>query len=290
MRPNPLMATFANDLLHFWPERALLLCQGMPAPANFAAFLDGQWNEWGWERPGDGQATLEDLPVLTLKPVSVLPSAGRTHPGTKRKVNEDAVLLRPDLGLWAVADGVGGHDAASEASQIVVDHLDQFLAPLSFGGAVDDLRELLVAANQALRERASTIADRAIVASTVVVMLAYGGHYCVLWSGDSRGYRLRDGKLECVTRDHAQSKGGAVTHAVGAEETLFLDQVHGKLEPGDRFMLCSDGLIKALNDEDIIESLTGGQVDRMADLLLQNALVSGARDNVTVVTVLNPSA
>ena len=269
---------------------SVLLCQGLPSPANFAAFLDGQWNEWGWERPGDGQVTLQDLPVLTLKPVSVLPSAGRTHPGTKRRVNEDAVLLRPDLGLWAVADGVGGHEAAAEASRLVVDHLDQFLAPLSFGGAVDDLRELLTAANQALRDRAATIADRAIVASTVVVMLAYGGHYCMLWSGDSRGYRLRDGKLDCVTKDHALSKGGAVTHAVGAEETLYLDQVHGKLEPGDCFMLCSDGLIKALNDEDIIESLSGSQVERMADLLLQNALVSGARDNVTVVTVLNPSA
>jgi type VI secretion system protein ImpM len=267
---------------------SVLLNAGLPAPANFAAFLDGKWDEWGWVRPGDGRATLEDLPILMLKPVSVLPSAGRTHPGTKRRVNEDAMLLRADLGLWAVADGVGGHEAAAEASQMVMDHLDQFLAPLSFGGAVDDLRELLAAANAALRARAATIADRAVVASTVVVLLAYGGHFCLLWSGDSRGYRLRDGKLECLTTDHALSKGGAVTHAVGAEASLFLDQVHGKLEPGDRFMLCSDGLIKALDDADIAAALEGTQVDPMAETMLQEALVAGARDNVTVVAVLNP--
>ncbi len=269
---------------------SVLLSAGLPAPANFAAFLDGQWDEWGWARPGDGQATLEDMPVLMLKPVTALPSAGRTHPGTKRKVNEDAMLLRADLGLWAVADGVGGHEAAAEASQTVIAHLDGFLAPLSFGGAVDDVRELLEGANAALRARAATIAERAITASTIVVLLAYGGHFCLLWSGDSRGYRLRDGRLECLTKDHALSKGGAVTHAVGAEETLFLEHVHGKLEPGDCFMLCSDGLIKALGDEEIAVAMAGTQMDRMADTLLQDALVSGARDNVTVAVVLNPHA
>ena len=267
---------------------SVLLSGGLPAPVNFAAFLDGQWDEWGWGTPGDGQARLADMPVLMLKPVSVLPSAGRTHPGTKRRVNEDALLLRAELGLWAVADGVGGHEAAAEASATVVEHLGGFLAPLSFGGAVDELRELLGNANAALRARAATIADKAISASTVVVLLAYGGHFCLLWSGDSRGYRLRGGRLECLTKDHALSKGGAVTHAVGAEEVLFLEQVHGALEPGDCFLLCSDGLIKALGDAEIAEAMAGRQMDRMADTLLQDALVSGARDNVSVVVVLNP--
>ena len=132
---------------------SVLLSTGLPAPANFAAFLDGQWDEWGWARPGDGQATLEDMPVLMLKPVAALPSAGRTHPGTKRTVNEDAMLLRPDVGLWAVADGVGGHEAAAAASRTVVEHLDGFLSPLSFGSAVDELRDLLTAANTALARK-----------------------------------------------------------------------------------------------------------------------------------------
>ena len=268
---------------------SVLLSPGLPAPVNFSAFLDGRWDEWGWERPGEN-VTLEDLPVLMLKPLSVLPSSGRTHPGTRRQVNEDAMLLRPDVGLWAVADGVGGHEAAAEASRMVTEHLDQFLSPLSFGGAVDDVRELLTAANDALRERAANIADHAVVASTVVVLLAYGGHYCLLWSGDSRGYLYRGGRLACLTTDHALSKGGAVTHAVGAEASLFLEQAHGPLEPGDRFILCSDGLIKALDDVDIADALSGKQVDRMAEGLMQEALVAGARDNVTLVAVLNPPA
>lgn len=283
--PFSLWWTLGSDKV----RASVLLNGGLPNPANFAAFLDGHWDEWGWERPGDGEATLEDLPLLMLKPMSLLPSAGRTHPGTRRKVNEDAMLLRGDLGLWAVADGVGGHEQAAEASTIVVEHLDQFLTPLSFGGAVDDLRDLLNAANQALRTRAAGIADAAICASTIVVLLAYGGHFCLLWSGDSRGYRLRDGRLECLTTDHAMSKGGAVTHAVGAEENLHLDQVHGALAPGDVFVLCSDGLIKALEDEHIASVLADTRVEHVVETLLQDALVSGARDNVTVVAVVNPS-
>ena len=268
---------------------SVLLSPGMPAPPNFAAFLDGEWDEWGWERPGGGEgATLGDMPILMLKPTQVLPSAGRTHPGTKRRHNEDALLVRPDLGLWAVADGVGGHEAAAEASQMVVDHLGQLLNPLSFGGAVDDIVDMLQGANAALRTRAGTIADHAIVASTVVVLLAYGGHFCLLWSGDSRGYRLRGGTLECLTRDHAVSKGGTVTHAVGAEEKLFTDQVHGEIQPGDVFMLCSDGIIKALGDEDIAALLDGGRVDVMVEALIQDALVAGAKDNITAIVVHAP--
>ena len=282
--PFSLWWTLGSERVH----PSVLMSAGLPAPANFAAFLDGQWDEWGWARPGDGQATLEDMPVLMLKPTAVLPSAGRSHPGTKRRVNEDAILLRADLGLWAVADGVGGHEAAAEASSTVIDHLDGFLAPLSFGGAVDELHELLRSANAALRTRAATIADKAITASTVVALLAYGGHFCLLWSGDSRGYRWRDGKLACLTKDHALSKGGAVTHAVGAEDVLFLEHLHGQLEPGDCFLLCSDGLIKALDDEAIAATMAGSRMDQMADTLLQDALVSGARDNVSLVVVLYP--
>ena len=273
---------------------SVLLSPGLPAPANFAAFLDGEWDEWGWERPGAGAATLEDMPILLLRPVSHLPAAGRTHPGTKRRVNEDALLLRGDLGVWAVADGVGGHEAAAEASRTVVEHLEQMLTPLSFTSAVDEMREVLQAANAALRTRAAGMSDSAIVASTVVVLLAYAGHFCLMWSGDSRGYRLRGGRLECLTTDHALTKGGVVTHAVGAEATLFVEHVHGKLEPDDCFLLCSDGLVKALQDEDIEDllgtSLPGGSVDHAVDGLLQEALVAGARDNVTVAVVFNPAS
>ena len=276
--------TLGSDQVH----ASVLLGAGMPAPQNFAAFLDGKWSDWGWERPAEGAATMADMPLLLLKPVVVVPSAARTHPGTRRKQNEDAFLLRPDLALWAVADGVGGHDAAAIASREVVEHLERMLPPLSFGGAVDELRELLAEANTALRQRAATIADTATVASTVVVLMIYAGHLCVLWSGDSRAYRWRRGILTCLTKDHAVGLGGMVTHAIGAEAELFVDTLHEPVEPGDRFLLCSDGVVKALDHATLQDVLASGDPGDLADALMQECLVAGARDNITVVVVVTP--
>ena len=267
---------------------SVLLGTGLPAPANFSAFLDGNWSEWGWEHPEGAAGTLDDLPLLFFKPATLLPSAGRTHPGSRRKQNEDALLLRPDLGVWAVADGVGGHQAAAEASRTVVDHLDRLLPPLSLRTLIDDAMDLLREANTALRDRASTISDTAVVASTVVVLLAYGGQYGLVWSGDSRAYRLRDGKLEQLTIDHAVSKGGAVTHAIGADTDAFLDTSHGPIEPGDVFMLCSDGIIKVLNDDDIVQALSAADTARMVETLMQETLIGGAQDNITAIVVDSP--
>jgi len=269
---------------------SVLLGAGMPPPANFSAFLDGNWSEWGWERPGGAEAVLDDMPLLFLKPSTPLPSAGRTHPGTRRKINEDAMLLRADLGLWAVADGVGGHQAAADASRIVVERLDQLLPPLSNRSMVDDVIELLQAANAALREKATTIADTAVVASTVVVLLVYGGQYCALWSGDSRAYLLRGGKLACLTRDHAIGMGSMVTHAVGAAHEAVIDTVHGPIEPGDTFLLCSDGIVKALDDEDLAHALSrAATIGAAVEALIQESLVAGAADNITAVIVRNPA-
>ena len=272
---------------------SVLLGAGMPPPANFSAFLDGNWAAWGWERPGGGEsgagAALDDLPLLFLKPTVALPSAGRTHPGTRRRVNEDAMLIRADLGLWAVADGVGGHQAAADASRMVVERLDRLLPPLSFRSMVDDVTELLQEANAELRQKAATIADTAMVASTVVVLLIYGGQYCALWSGDSRAYRLRGGDLACLTQDHAASKGGGVTHAIGAAEAAVIDTTHGPVEAGDSFLLCSDGIIKALEGEDLVQALSGTNVGAAAEALIQESLVAGAADNITAVIVRNPA-
>ena len=266
---------------------SVLLGEGMPAPANFAALLDGQWDEWGWERPS-GTATVDDMPLLMLKPVATVPFAGRTHPGTRRKRNEDAMLLRPDLGVWAVADGVGGHHEAQYASQTVVASLEQLLPPLSFRTTVDDLTELLGEAHVALQGRAGLIGDAAIVASTVVVLLLYGGHFGVLWSGDSRVYRLRDGVLEQLTRDHA-GQGGMVIHAIGVGEDAVVETLHGPVVPGDRFLLCSDGITKVLSAADLTQALAGSNPGAVVEAMMQDCLVAGAQDNITAVLVCTPT-
>ncbi len=263
---------------------SVLLGQGMPAPTNFAALLDGNWDEWGWERPS-GTATVDDLPLLMLKPVSTLPFAGRTHPGTRRKQNEDAMLTRCDLGLWAVADGVGGHHEAQFASRTVVDRLEQLLPPLSFRTTVEDVTGLLGEAHAILRQRAELIGESAIIASTVVVLLVYGGHFAAMWSGDSRIYRLREGALEQLTRDHAAGRSGMVIHAVGVGDEPVVETVHGPVMPGDCFLLCSDGITKVLDDGDLQRALEGSDPGRAVESLMQDCLVAGAMDNITAIVV-----
>ena len=269
---------------------SVLLGAGMPAPANFSALLDGNWDEWGWERPS-ADATMDDLPLMMLKPVVTVPCAGRTHPGARRKVNEDAMLIRPDLGVWAVADGVGGHHLAQFASQTVVERLEQLLPPLSFRTTIDDVTGLLGDAHTALRERAGLIGESAVVASTVVALLIYAGHFCALWSGDSRLYRLRSGALELLTRDHATSHGGMVIHAIGVgEEAPFVETKHGPVEPGDTFLLCSDGITKILDEAELQRALGGTNPATMVETLMQDTLIGGAQDNITAVVVRYPRA
>jgi type VI secretion system protein ImpM len=273
---------------------SLLIAPGLPAPQNYAAFLDGRWERWGWERPANSHLRLDDdaLPILLLKPLAEVPCHGRTHPGTQRSINQDALLVRADLGLWAVADGLGGHEAGEVASALVVDSLDEVLPPLSFGGFIDDARDALEQANGALRDRARLLGDGATVASTAVVMLAYANRYTCLWIGDSRAYRLRGESLQMLTSDHvavglnAQRRSTLVTRAVGAADRIEIDMVQGELEPGDRFLLCSDGVTKVLSDDELAALLGGGLPPRATvDGIVENILVSGAPDNLTAVVI-----
>ncbi len=124
-----------------------------------------------------------------------------------------------------------------------------------------------------------------MIASTVVVLLVYGGHFCVLWSGDSRLYRLRDGVLEQLTRDHATARGGMVIHAIGVGDAPVVETVHGPLVPGDVFLLCSDGIFKVLDDADITAALSGTDPGKAVESLMQDSLVAGAQDNITAIVV-----
>ena len=118
-------------------------------------------------------------------------SSAATHPGRKRSRNEDRLVARPDLGLWAVADGAGGHGAGDVASAAIADALMAIPPGLSAAEMLAQLRLRLSAVNAELRHRAL---DRGgIIASTVVVLLLRGDHYAALWAGDSRIYLLRQG-------------------------------------------------------------------------------------------------
>ena len=231
----------------------------------------------------------------------VFESAALTHPGCIRSLNEDACLDRPDIGLWAVADGMGGHSIGEVASATVVGALNavtDFASPFVFRKAV---RSALLAANAQLHDKAATEL-LGTVGSTVVTLLVHHGHYACMWAGDSRAYLIRRGNLEPLTRDHSlvqelvdrgeidaasartHRHANIVTRAVGAGSRLELDACFGHLEPGDCFVLCSDGL-GVLSDKEIAGLVDRRLASESAEALLALALDRGARDNVSCIVV-----
>jgi len=219
-----------------------------------------------------------------------------------RKLNEDACLESAGHAIWAVADGMGGHAAGDFASQSVADALAAIPKPASLGALVDDVHQHLQAVNQRLFNEAVKRREQ-IIGSTVVVLLAYGSHAVALWAGDSRIYRYRQGELTQLTRDHSQVEelvargvitraqaehhplSNVITRAVGVAKNLELESRLFEVQTGDVFLLCSDGLYKEANDNEIKESLAVGDCQYSCDLLVDRALDRGARDNVTVVVV-----
>jgi len=264
---------------------SVLIGRDLPAPSAFAALLDGCWGNWG-VRVTAAEDRLDNLPVDVPGPAGSFRSAASTHPGTRASVNEDAELRRDDLGLWVVADGVGGHQAGQQASQLVVNTLDRLHPPLSFSDGLAEIHELLEEANNILVAHAAQIDSDAIVASTVVALLIHGSRYGIVWSGDSRAYLIRDQVMYGLTRDHVDGpQSRQLTKAVGAAREFGVERVVGSILPGDRFLLCSDGLVKCVREGDILLNGRSGSVQAAAAALLDNALIANAQDNVTIVLV-----
>lgn len=227
-------------------------------------------------------------------------SFGITNVGAVRKINEDAFLNRPDLGVWAVADGMGGHAAGDVASQIVVDRLAQLPANSGLSTLIDAAEDRLLEANRKLLTLAMRQKERTI-GSTVLALVARGRHAACLWAGDSRLYRIRGRHIEQMMQDHAMvedlvasglitreeaadhPQANRITRAIGAMPSLFMDIELFAIRPGDIYLLCSDGLYKELSNDEIIKTLNNNE--QAVDKLIMFALERGARDNVTVVTV-----
>lgn len=227
-------------------------------------------------------------------------SSVATHPGTVRPRNEDSVVNRPDLGLYAVADGAGGHGAGDVASQAVAAALEAIPPGLSAAEILAQARLRIAAAHADLQARAAAAGEGRIIATTLVLVLVRGEHFACLWAGDSRVYLLRAGQLSRVTRDHslvqelvdagtlteaeaeAHPQANVILRAVGGSGALTLDKVSGRLLAGDRLLLCSDGLFKAVAEDAIAAALAAGGD---ADALIEAALAERARDNVSALVV-----
>ncbi len=227
----------------------------------------------------------------------------RTHVGLRRKLNEDALVSLPEMGLWAVADGMGGHDAGEVASAKVVEVLSA-LSP----DPDPDLRtrhavEALKAANSALIELAHQGMEQRTIGSTVVGLAIGNGQYRCFWAGDSRAYRYRDGTIVQITRDHSlvqdlvaagmldpndaekHPNSNVITRAVGAADELHVETKGGVAFSGDVFLLASDGLTRMVTQVEILAALYSKPLEQAADSLLEMVLARGAPDNVTMVIV-----
>lgn len=230
-------------------------------------------------------------------------TATRTHVGKVRKLNEDSLLARGDIGLWAVADGMGGHDAGDFASRMVVEHLALVPPPADGRGFLTAVQDALTRVNTLLWDRAGAQENGRVIGSTVAAVLSFDGAYACIWAGDSRIYLSRAGRMQQLTRDHSlvqqmvdagalseeeartHPDGNVITRAVGAGASLQLDVVSDSLQAGDKLLLCSDGLTKMLDDPEIAQALEREDIQKIADDLLEQSLERGGKDNVSIVIV-----
>ncbi len=224
---------------------------------------------------------------------------GRTHKG-RREANEDALVCRDGEGLWAVIDGMGGHEAGDLAANMVRESLET----LSLGGGITHrlvaVETALQTANHAIRHHAAINMRSKPMGATVVVLLVYRGEAAVMWAGDSRLYRYDGEALAMLTRDHtpvqalvdagqldeqqamSHPRANVIYQAVGIGEKLKLDQIRFEPQASERFLLTSDGIHSVLAVTDLA-ALMRHRVSESG--VLKAALDRGSKDNVTAVLV-----
>lgn len=236
-------------------------------------------------------------------------SASVSDVGRVRRENQDAVLVEDELGLWLVADGMGGHAGGARASAIARDTVKD---RISKGRS---LTEAVMAAHHAIRAEQRERPEYNDMGTTIVALVETAGRYEVCWVGDSRAYRFcpQSSRLELLTRDHnvagvlvasgALSPDEATRHpqrhvltdclGLAGEEAPRIDAIENEWRPGDMILLCSDGLSGELGDsemERILRSAEAFDAQGLVDTLLQGALAAGAHDNVSAVVVAAPES
>ncbi|HVO11909.1 MAG TPA: Stp1/IreP family PP2C-type Ser/Thr phosphatase [Vicinamibacteria bacterium] len=242
---------------------------------------------------------------------------GRTDVGRRRKINEDSLLVSPETNLYAVCDGMGGHNAGEVASRMAIETLASFVeksaveqeitwpwgidAGLSFDA--NRLKTAIKLANARVFHAADNREELTGMGTTIVAAVVSGNKMTIGSAGDSRCYLVRNDQLKQLTRDDswvsaALGEGilnsddvehhplrNVITKAVGARDSIDIDTIEHTLEPGDVAMLCSDGLHGMLNDQELARLLipVPESLEQATARLVDSANEAGGRDNVTVV-------
>jgi type VI secretion system protein ImpM len=293
-------------LMLWWTEGSALvapcalLTPGLPPPDYFAAFLDGSWAERGARSVGATVRAEDSVEALAPEENVEFHSAALSDTGRVRESNQDSFLERSEIGLWAVADGMGGSEGADGASRVVCDALADVTPADTLQATVDRICDRLTEVNTYLKG-AEQRPGRSQSGSTVAVLLTRNVECVALWAGDTRIYRMRDGTLEQLTHDHTVAlevatgtsaataeharAEVALTRALGSRDTLELDVRRDRVRRGDRFLLCSGGLTREVDTARIEACMRAGDANQSAGGALQAALAAGGRDNVTVIVV-----
>lgn len=248
-----------------------------------------------------------------------LEAYARTDVGPVREHNEDAWMIDLESGVFVVADGMGGHAAGEVASALATETVHEILVGApdpeetrlvrdhGLEDSADVLRERLrYAMNQAsirIRRESETRPETRGMGTTLVVLVVDGDHAHLAHVGDSRAYLWRAGRLVRLTRDHTvvqqEIDNGnlspelarllpnkhILTQSVGFHGPVEPDTTTRMVEPGDVFVLCSDGMTDPIDDEALAKIIAGTPIDMLAHVLVEEALKAGTEDNVTVVAV-----
>jgi serine/threonine protein phosphatase PrpC len=233
----------------------------------------------------------------------ILRAAASTHVGLRRKANEDRYAMAPDVGLYLVADGMGGHQAGQVASELAAEAAIQAVEALqgaTFGPA-EMLRHAVACSNREIYVKATQRAELRGMGTTLVAIMVSDTRLALAHVGDSRAYLVRNGGIRCLTDDHsvvgellrrqeiseadarAHPHRHVLTRALGVRRTVVPDLAELTPQAGDAFLLCSDGLTAHLQDADILQGVSAiADPQEACEGLVETANQRGGVDNTTV--------
>ncbi len=203
-----------------------------------------------------------------------------TDIGTRRAQNEDAIVLRDDVQLWAVIDGLGGQDTGTVASAALAHALAHLSLSTQLADACDQLDDVLLAVHEQIHAFSQAQVPSRLVGATVGVLRATATWSLFVWVGDVRLYRLRDGQFTLLSQDHLDDNGN-LTRLIGTDEPLP-DALVLRAQAGDRYLLCSDGLHAQVPENRLQHWLARDPVLALRELVAE-ALVAGGHDNASMV-------